>query len=111
MTALLSFWLWPFWVWPWIGGSAAVLAEFWFRLYPTTPYYRQWVPLLLAIPINYAVFRVFSASATWLGGFVAFSSVTLLVRIVLSVAVLGESLTWRAILGVGLLMVARGLVR
>ena len=98
-------------LWPWIGGLAAVFVEFYFRTHPSVPYWRQWIPALLGMVVNFAVFKIFTSASSLLAGFVAFSTATLIVRVFLSVAILREAVggrTWAAVL---LLVAAKFLMR
>lgn len=102
---------WPDWLWPWIGGGAAVLCEFYFRTHRQTPYLFQWPAVPLTILINYAVYRIIVGSPTWLAGFVSFSSVTLLLRVALTVGILREAVDTRTWVALAFLAAAKGLVR
>ena len=101
----------PVWIWPWIGGGAAVLCELYFRTHRTTPYLYQWPAIPLTFLVNYAVFRIITDAPSWLAGFVSFSTVTLLLRIALTVGVLREVVNGRTWLALALLALAKGLVK
>lgn len=102
---------WPDWVWPWIGGGAAVFCEFYFRTHRSASYLAQWPAIPLTILVNYAVFRIIVGAPSWLAGFVSFSTVTLLLRILLTVGVLREAVSLRTWVALALLTLAKGLVR
>ena len=101
----------PDWTWPWIGGGAAVLCELYFRTHRGVPYLHQWPAIPLTILINYAIFRILTDAPSWLAGFVSFSSVTLLLRVALTVVVLREAVDLRTWAALALLVAAKGLVR
>lgn len=98
-------------MWPWIGGLAAVLCEAYFRTHRTTPYLLQWPAVPLTILVNYAIYRIITGAPSWLAGFVAFSTVTLMLRVALTVVVLRETVDLRTWLALALLALAKGLVR
>lgn len=103
--------VWPDWVWPWIGGGAAVLCELYFRTHRTTPYLSQWPAIPLTFLVNFAVYKIITGAPSWLAGFVAFSTVTLFLRILLTVGVLREAVSLRTWAALALLALAKGLVR
>ena len=96
--------------WPWIGGLAAVLMETWFRTHREVPYLWQWPAIPLAFVVNYSIYRIMRSADSLLAGFVVFSTVTLGLRIVMSLWFLGELVTWRTWLALGLLTAAKFLL-
>lgn len=104
-------WNWPAWCWPWVGGVCAVTAEWWFRTHLGVPYMRQWVPMGLAIGVNYAVYKIFQSAPSLIFGFLAFSTATLLLRVAVTVLVLREAVGVRTWMAVGLLLAAKHLMR
>ena len=99
----------PAWVWPWVAGLAAIVIELSFRLRPDLPYLRHWAVIPLAWVVNYGIYRIYIAAPSLLSAFVAFSTATLILRILAAVVILGEPITLRLALSVGLAFVARRL--
>ena len=97
-------------LWPWLGGLAAVLMETWFRTHREVPYLQQWPAIPLAFVVNYSIYRIMRSADSLLAGFVVFSTVTLGLRIVMSLWFLGELVTWRTWLALGLLTAAKFLL-
>ena len=96
--------------WPWLGGCAAVLMETWFRTHREIPYLWQWPAIPLAFVVNYAVYRIMRSADSLLAGFVLFGAVTLGLRIVVSLWLLGELVTWRTWVALALLTTAKFLL-
>lgn len=101
----------PLWIWPWIGALAAVITESWFRANLGAPYWRAWVPMLMALVVNYSVFRIMQTASSLLAGFVVFSAATLLLRTAAAIVVLREAVDVRTWLAIGLLLAAKALIR
>lgn len=101
----------PDWAWPWVGGLAAVGAEFYFRTHPGVPYLLQWPPILLTVVVNYSVFKILSTASSLLAGFILFGTVTMGLRIVLTVWVLHEPVDARTWAALGLLAAAKLLMK
>lgn len=98
-------------LWPWIGGIAAVLMETWFRTHRDVPYLWQWPAIPLTMVVNYAVYRILRTADSLLAGFIVFSTVTLGLRVLVTVWWLGELVTWRTWVALILLTGAKFLIR
>lgn len=108
---LLTPWAWPSWCWPWVAGLSAVAVEAYFRTHRGVPYYQQWIPMLLGVAINYGVYKIMVSASSLLAGFIAFSTATLILRILVTIPILREPVsvgTWAAL---ALVMLAKTLIR